>query len=557
MAARRTGKRRKLPANTRGKRATIPNEQQNGLRAYSYNAEQIENRLATGEDAERLKAYFGDERYQELRQLALQAQVHERKLRGGPRVLILPGIMGSTIGIPGRIFDDVIWFDPLDIINGNLIDLAFNGNSKKLTSLDAFPLVYTGLRLRLRIAGYDADYHHYDWRLSIDELGAGLVKRLKSEPAEEVYLVAHSMGGLVARSAIALEAPKIKRLIMLGTPNHGSFVPVQAIRAVYSVVKQIAALDRHHDAAKLSSSIFTSFPGLYQMLPTSDQFSSVDLYDAANWPRHGPQPRQPLLNKVRPVQESLAQADERFFLIAGVDQETTVGLRFEEDEFVYDYSREGDGTVPLASARLDGTQTYYVAESHGSLPNNRVVARAVANILAEGSTSELPQEWLPSRRGLTRSVRDSELQAPPYEGRTGKELTHSEIRHVLEGVASPDAREGAIPLTPETVVAGQGAGYSQELKQVVVGRRRQQRLDIQLALGSITEVDSRAYVLGIFRDVTPSGAARALDERLHGAINDFTVRRMFAANAGEIFCFAHGPPSAAGGFPAFRRARTL
>jgi hypothetical protein len=68
------------------------------LHAYSYDSYQFENLLATGEDAERLKVYFGEARYQELRELALQAQVHERKARGGPRVLILPGIMGSTIG---------------------------------------------------------------------------------------------------------------------------------------------------------------------------------------------------------------------------------------------------------------------------------------------------------------------------------------------------------------------------------------------------------------------------------------------------------------------------
>jgi len=100
--------------------------------------------------------------------------------------------MGSTIRSARPILDDVIWFDPLDIINGNLIDLALNGGPGKLKSPDAFPLVYTFLRLRLRIDGYDADYHHYDWRLSIDDLGAELVKRLKAETAGEVNLVAHS-----------------------------------------------------------------------------------------------------------------------------------------------------------------------------------------------------------------------------------------------------------------------------------------------------------------------------------------------------------------------------
>ena len=540
MAARRRTGRRKSTANRRSKRAPLPREQQNGLHAYSYDTDQIEKLLATGGDAERLKAYFGDARYQELRELALQAQVQERKARGGPRVLILPGIMGSTIGITRPIFDDVIWFDPLDIINGNLVDLALNSVPGKLKSLDAFPLVYTFLKLRLRFDGYDADYHHYDWRLSIDDLGAELAKRLKDEAAGEVYLVAHSMGGLVARSAIAQNAPKIKRLIMLGAPNHGSFVPVQAIRAVYSVVKQVAALDIHHDAEELSSKVFTTFPGLYQMLPTPDQFGSVDLYDAANWPQHGPQPKQPLLKKVRAIQDSLASADDRFFLIAGVDQETTVGLKLQDDEFVYDYSIEGDGTVPLASAELHGAKTYYVAESHGSLPNNRVVAKAVSDLLANGATSELPTEWLPTRRGVTRSVREMELQAPPYEGRRGKEITHSEIRHVLDDLAASDAHDEAVPLPSKVAVSGQEVGYSQELKQVVVGRRRQQRIDIELAFGSITEVDTRACVLGIFRDVAPSGPALALDQRLGGAIKDFTVRRMFSGNTGEIFVLPTG-----------------
>ncbi|HEX2229936.1 MAG TPA: CHAT domain-containing protein, partial [Candidatus Binatia bacterium] len=290
----------------------------------------------------------------------------------------------------------------------------------------------------------------------------------------------------------------------------------------------------------LASKIFTTFPGLYQMLPTPDQFSSVNLFDAAQWPQRGARPKQALLNKVRPVQDSLAKADHRFFLIAGVDQETTVGLRFEEDEFVYDNSIEGDGTVPLASAKLDGTQTYYIAESHGSLPNNRVVAKAVADILAGGSTAELPQEWISTRRGFTRSVSDAELREPPYEGRRGRQLTHSEIRHVLDDVAAPDARDEAVPLALKPAVAGDGLGYVQEFNQVVVGRRRQQRIDIQLALGSITEVQSRACVLGIFRDVAPSGAALALDERLNGAIKDFTVRRMFSGNAGEIFVLPTG-----------------
>ena len=216
----------------------------------------------------------------------------------------------------------------------------------------------------------------------------------------------------MARAAIARKAQRIKRLIMLGTPNHGSFAPAQAVRAVYSVVKQVAAIDPFHDAETLSREVFTTFPGLYQMLPTPEKFSAVNLYDSGAWPKKGPQPRKDLLEEVQAVQQSLAKADERFVLIAGVNQETVVGLRMESDEFAYDQSLEGDGTVPLAFAELSGATTYYVQESHGSLPDNLSVGRAVADLLESGSTTTLPTQWTPARRGVTRSMfREMDLRA--------------------------------------------------------------------------------------------------------------------------------------------------
>ncbi len=83
-----------------------------------------------------------------------------------------------------------------------------------------------------------------------------------------------------------------------------------------------------------------------------------------------------------------------------------------------------------------------------------------------------------------------------------------------------------------------GAGRTRPRRAVVP--HGAQRLDIRLALGSITEADAQAYVLGMFPNVVPSGPARAIDARLGGAIADFTARRMFAANAGELFVLPTG-----------------
>ena len=42
-------------------------------------------------------------------------------------------------------------------------------------------------------------------------------------------------------------------------------------------------------------------------------------------------------------------------------------------------------------------------------------------------------------------------------------------------------------------------------------------------------------MLGVFRNVDPSGPAAALDDALDGAIREFTLRRMFAAQLGQVF----------------------
>ena len=43
------------------------------------------------------------------------------------------------------------------------------------------------------------------------------------EGIEEIYIVSHSMGGLVTRAYFAEHAdPRIKRIVMVGTPNHGA-----------------------------------------------------------------------------------------------------------------------------------------------------------------------------------------------------------------------------------------------------------------------------------------------------------------------------------------------
>jgi len=503
---------------------------------YALNDDLVEQALISGEYRDLLEIYFGEDLYDELRRLAGRART--ARTRGGPRVLVLPGIMGSKLGKEGAIFDDTIWLDPIDVIAGRLPSLSLTHGEEGIKALGVLLTVYLKIKLRLKLAGFDTDFHPFDWRQNIAEEGARLAERIHIETSSrhsEVYLVAHSMGGLIARSAVGhLEASgeddKVRRLIMLGTPNYGSFSPVQAFSGYHSMVKKVAALDLKHSEEELVNEVFNTFVGLYQMLPAPQKFTGLDMYNPANWPSTGIAPRPEILSSAADIHKHLAPGRDRFTLIAGINQNTIVDVHREAEQFVFIESKEGDGTVPLLFAELEDTTTYYVEEQHGSLPNNGDVIGAVIDLLETGSTENLPTGWTPQRLGQRREVRGAELVKIPFDERTGKNISPRELRHLLEEFAAP-SKPARDELQPPLTVRPEGISS----EPIVVGRKRQQRLDLRIAHGDITQVDTRAVVLGLFKGVIPSGAAAAIDRQLDGVITDFTERRILSANIGEVF----------------------
>ena len=184
-------------------------------------------------------------------------------------MLILPGIMGSKLGKPGVLFDDTIWIDPVDIIAGNLRQLSLVGGRKDIEPLGVLLLAYLKLKLRLKLAGFDATSTPSTGARASCNLGRELAKRIRQETGadagrEDLYLVAHSMGGLVSRAACKQlkdkgEETKVRRLVMLGTPNFGSFAPVQALSGS-SFARQERRRARHPPTARKISSTRSSIP---------------------------------------------------------------------------------------------------------------------------------------------------------------------------------------------------------------------------------------------------------------------------------------------------------
>jgi pimeloyl-ACP methyl ester carboxylesterase len=294
---------------------------------------------------------------------------------------------------------------------------------------------YAKLKLQLQIAGCDVSLYSYDWRLGLDELGARLAQAIEKD-GRRVILVAHSMGGLVARAAARI-LPKrlLRKLVMLGTPNQGSFAPVQALRGTYPFVRRMSTLDRKHSAEYLTQHVFCTFPGLYHMLPPPQRLAAMDLFDACCWPPDGPIPNAQLLGQVAAIRAGLAPVDSRMIHIIGVNQETVVGLRRTAAGFEYAMDRNGDGTVPLALARLPKLKCYFVDESHADLANNSRVIQAVIDIVRRGRTARLPDRWR-ANPGPVRRIDDAQLRLEGTEKIDWRRLTPAQREAVFAALDS-------------------------------------------------------------------------------------------------------------------------
>src|SRR4029453_1537586 len=118
----------------------------------------------------------------------------------------------------------------------------------------------------------------YDWRRPLEEEGRRLAQAVEAALAarersgQPVRFVAHSMGGLLLRT-MQLERPKVwrrmmaragARVLMLGTPNGGSWAPMQVLSGDDTFGNALGAVGapfKDQDARQLMA----GFPGFIQL----------------------------------------------------------------------------------------------------------------------------------------------------------------------------------------------------------------------------------------------------------------------------------------------------
>lgn len=273
--------------------------------------------------------------------LAVSAQA---QANAKPPIIIIPGLTGSELINPKT--GKIVWFKPQRAKDDDLrlpissVNLTRNRDSlivgdiirnvqliKFLPETEIYERLIDALEKR---AGYkegkldapekggdQATFYvfPYDWRRDNVENARLLVqhvetlKRKLGKPNLKFNIIAHSMGGLIARYAVRYgnadlpagnAAPKptwagarnFDRVFLLGTPNEGSPRALDALINGYSIFGGLN-LPFVQNLSKFDA--FT-IPSAYQLLPFESTFKaldenfqplSIDLYNPKTWDEYG------------------------------------------------------------------------------------------------------------------------------------------------------------------------------------------------------------------------------------------------------------------------------
>jgi pimeloyl-ACP methyl ester carboxylesterase len=535
----------------------------------------------TPQEREILAAQLGDEGLARLYQSA-------RRGRRGPtlgRVIVLPGLMGTQLdSVDAGGESDRVWVNLFRIFRGRLDELRLSLDGAPLPpphtvrTASIWPL-YAHLLLELQTRWQTRPFP-FDWRLDIDQSATALADLVRSwAGGEPVHLLAHSMGGLVARRFIQLHPDVWRsmqdpagqgrggRLVMLGTPNRGSFAIVLALSGEEKIVKTLGKINLLHKGVGLLR-ILDSFHASYQHLPSpwvdlGDDH--VRLFEAASW---GTLPVTPeLIARGRAFQEAIHPIidPDRLLYVAGYDQDTPTAVQIEAPgRFIYQITTDGDGRVPHALGLLEGVKTFWVREAHGDLPKNPNVLAAVHDLLQAGATTAL-ESRKPPRRGLRAAApylppRAFEVEAPVVEELVSRAVTAGRRRGAPALSEVEAARLEALMLrdytgtpldTGRPLVAASPAPPARVKRGRARGPRpwaaRRRRLRVEVVWGDITKAAGDVYAVGHYEGVLPQRAERALDEavsgwskRRHLVITDHTRRGILRGGLGDVAFFPWG-----------------
>jgi len=299
----------------------------------------------------------------------------------------------------------------------------------------------------------------YDWRKSLYGSADGLRDLIISEYSrsqnQRVSLIAHSMGGLMVRTALMKHGdelwPKINRMVFIGSPHYGSPAIAGYLKDHFWGFNLLRLLGRFLDRKTLWSmrgivSLLPAPTGVYPFTregsPESREHpcADFDLHCADSYDISLPNAErtcmQAALDAAREFSVALHQWHfglshqhrSRMAVIAGVGKKTLFRVEVRGNgplgstrriisRIQGDPHRDGDGRVPIASAQLEGVgATHYIRGEHQELPMIPAVYNGALDWL-KGNTVKLsatPIGALQKHLGAANLPEAPEL-LPPYE----------------------------------------------------------------------------------------------------------------------------------------------
>ena len=506
-----------------------------------------------------------------LRRLAQRSQLE--RSRGGPpsgNVVFLHGITGADLSVAesgGRAKS--VWVSIAQIVFGGIrrLKLAANGadesdSGRTVKATGVNKQFYARAIVALR-AKWNVEPYAYDWRKDIDLASDGLAAFIQERfPDQPVHLVAHSMGGLVARNFIKRHPQLWKamrdatlarggRLIMLGTPNYGSYAIAQVLTGTDALLARLERFDLKNNMAELLN-VTNSFLGSYMLLPAHGKLPSATqpIYEKGAWGAT-PAVSQDHLNRTFEFYKSLDSAatvdPERMVYIAGVNQTTISSLDIlAPGEFTYGFTRSGDGRVPHALGLLDGVPSYYVDEVHGDLARNEHILRALDDLLKTGQSTTLAtvpgaavRGPLPDTPPAAKSYRSGADRAAldileEFANRTRAANSETALSEREKQIAADALLHAALGARTQMIQRASPVDAPAS-RQLPAAQSSRPRLRVRVSFGGIEAVKTPLAVVGHYRGVKPVNAIGAIDQRLNKWISLAVQRGMISGHVGETF----------------------
>lgn len=480
-----------------------------------------------------------------LSRVAREKWLEEMEPERNPRkpvLVVLPGIMGSELSLGDAA---PVWLSASALVGGTFEALNL-ASPKTLTASGLVAVAYERLLEEARKI-FNVVTFAFDWRAALADSGDELrtlledLDRDKVPAGVPIHLLAHSMGGLVARQALfdgpgGAGGPLWKnltrrggRLLMLGTPNAGSYAPVQLLLQQHNLSRLLALLARNVSSRQLAQWA-GSFPGLMAMLPQQEDpvfgsFFKLDTWRAIQRaePRTQP-PDRDVLENARQQSERLRERfenlkkDPNVLYVAGRGP-TPVALRRRldrsppeaDDETAttpsggvgFAIAADGDGTVGWDSV-LDRERTWYAPCEHGDLADCKEAFEAYFELLKQGRTLRLSQHQRPVRTGAGNEASRGAADAPAPVAAT-----------------VPDR----LPSLPDDVTS-----YVLGMRRSAAPSAEVPPIEVRVVHGSL---DYARYPLlvGHYLNDYVTGAAKRVDEKLAGQLQRVIDLKLFEGAA--------------------------